>query len=211
MPCAGGTVPAMHRSPSLRSLAIVPAAAVGGLLLSATPVLAHTGHPTSGIGEGFLHPITGPDHLLAMVAVGVVAASLARGVRAWVAPAAFLAGMVIGGLAGMAGVPFPGAEALIVASVVLLGLTIAGAVEARGRALGALLALLAFAGMAHGHAHGAAAPASVNPLAYVAGFLGATAALHAAGVGVGVIIRDRRTVRFGLGLATVTAGALLVV
>lgn len=201
----------MHTSPSPRSLLVVPVAAAAGALLSAAPVLAHTGHPASGLSHGFWHPITGPDHLLAMVTVGIVAATMARGISVWLAPGAFLSGMLLGGAAGMIGVPLPGAELLIIASVVLLGLAVAGVVETKGRATGAVLALLAFAGMAHGHAHGAEAPTSVHPLAYVGGFLVATALLHVAGVGVGSVIRDRRTIRLGFGLATVTAGALLMV
>ena len=201
----------MVGSRSKRSLLVVPAAAALGSLLAAAPAGAHTGHPVSGAGDGFLHPITGPDHLLAMVAVGVVAATMARGRSTWLAPAAFVGGMTVGGIAGMVGIGLPGAEAMIAASVVLLGLAIAAAVELRGRSAGVLLGLLALAGVAHGHAHGAEAPASVHPVAYVAGFLAATVLLHVVGVGVGTVIRDRRTVRLGIGVATVAAGALLFV
>lgn len=201
----------MSRLTSLRSLLVVPTAAVGGVVLAATPALAHVGHPSTGIGDGLLHPVTGPDHLLAMVAVGVVAAVMGERRGTLLAPVAFLAGMVLGGLAGLAGVALPGAELLIALSVIVLGLAVAGAVELRDRALGPVLALLALAGVAHGHAHGAEAPASVHPALYVAGFLAATAALHAVGAGLGTVIRDRRTVRLGMGLATVVAGSLLVV
>lgn len=201
----------MSRLTSLRSLLVVPAAAVGGVLLAATPAAAHVGHGTNGFHDGFLHPITGPDHLLAMIAVGVVAATAADRRSTLLAPGAFLAGMLLGGLAGLVGVPLPGAEVLIALSVVVLGAVVAGAVELRGRAFGPLLALLAVAGMAHGHAHGAEAPASVHPALYVGGFLLATASLHTVGAGVGTVIRDRRTVRLGMGLATVAAGALLLV
>jgi urease accessory protein len=202
----------MSRIPSYRSLLLtVPFAAAVGVLVSAAPAWGHPGHSTSGLGAGLLHPLTGPDHLLAMVAVGVVAATWNRAGSAWLAPGAFLSGMVLGGVAGIVGIPFPGAETLIIASVILLGLTIAGAVEVKDQHLAVILAPLALAGMAHGYAHGAEVPSSVHPAAYVAGFLLATAALHAVGVGVGTVIRDRRTIRFGLGLATVAAGALLFV
>ncbi len=201
----------MSRPTSLRSLLVVPAAAVGSVLLSAAPAMAHVGHGADGTASGLLHPITGIDHLLAMVAVGVVAATTSTRRSTVLAPAAFLAGMLLGGVAGLAGVPLPGAELLIVASVIALGIAVAGAVETHGRAFGPVLALLAVAGMAHGHAHGVEAPSAVHPALYVAGFLATSAALHAAGAGVGAVIRDRRTIRLGLGLTTVAAGALLLV
>jgi urease accessory protein len=192
---------------SLRSLRSVPAVVLGGLaavLLAATPAGAHTGHPVEGFADGVLHPITGPDHLLAMLAVGVVAATMRRSV--WVAPAAFVGGMLAGGLAGMAGTSFPGAEVLILGSVLLLGLTIAGALQDSGRWV---FVALAVAGAAHGHAHGAEAPEAANLASYLVGFLAATVALHLTGVGVGVAIRDRRTARLGFGLALVAGAALL--
>lgn len=95
------------------------AGALGGAVLVASPASAHVGHATHGFGTGFLHPLTGPDHLLAMVAVGVVAATWRTDRTLWSAPASFLLGMVAGGLGGIIGVPFPGAEVLIAASVLL--------------------------------------------------------------------------------------------
>ncbi|MEZ5139583.1 MAG: HupE/UreJ family protein [Acidimicrobiales bacterium] len=196
---------------TVRTALLAVGGALGGVLLVAAPAAAHTGHPVTGAGDGFWHPITGIDHLLAMVAVGIVAATTARGRSVWLAPAAFVGGMALGGTAGMVGLPLPGAEIAIAASVLLLGIAIAAAVELRGRHLAPLLGLLAVAGFAHGHAHGAEAPTSVHPVAYVAGFLVATVLLHVAGVGVGTVIRDRRTVRLGVGAAAVAAGALLLV
>jgi urease accessory protein len=190
-----------------RALALCSTAGIAAVLVTASPAAAHTGHPAGGVLDGLLHPLTGPDHLLAMLAVGVVAALAAPGGRVWVVPAAFLGGMVAGGVAGLTGVPLPGGEALIIASVLVLGVTIAAAAsdgDARW-----LIAALAVAGLAHGHAHGAEAPTSAHPLAYVGGFLLATAALHAVGLGVGSAIRQRRTMQVGMGAATVTAGVLL--
>lgn len=201
----------MTRTATLRSLSssglAIAGGALGGALLAAAPAGAHPGH-TGGVASGLLHPVTGPDHLLAMVAVGIVAATAADRRAVWAAPAAFLGGMLLGGLAGIAGLPLPGAELLIVASVIVLGLVVAGALQGRGNLL---VGGLVLAGLAHGHAHGAEAPAAAHPAAYVAGFLAATASLHLAGVGIGSVIRDRRTIRLGVGLATVTAGALLLV
>ena len=191
----------------LRSLRTVPAVVLGGLaavLLAAAPAGAHTGHPVEGYADGALHPVLGPDHLLAMVAVGVVAATMTR--RIWVAPACFVGGMAFGGVAGMLGTALPAAEVLILASVLLLGITVAGALQDGGRWV---LVLLGVAGAAHGHAHGAEAPEAANAVAYVAGFLSATVALHLTGMAVGATIRDRRTVRLGVGLALVAGAGLL--
>ena len=177
------------------------------VLTVANPAGAHTGRGPGGVLDGILHPLTGPDHLLAMLAVGVVAVLAAPRGRVWVVPAAFLGGMIAGGAAGIAGLPLPGAEHLIIASVFVLGLAIALAVQGSADWL---IAALIVAGVAHGHAHGAEAPTSAHPLAYVAGFVVATVSLHLAGVGVGVTIKNRRTARVGIGAATIAAGALLL-
>jgi len=160
--------------------------ALGGAVLIAAPASAHVGNGTNGFDSGFLHPLTGPDHLLAMVAVGVVAATWRSDKTLWLAPAAFLLGMVGGGVAGIAGVPFPGAELLIVGSVILLGIAIAAAVT-DGKGSAWVLPILAAAGLAHGHAHGAEAPSAAHPALYIAGFLLATGCVHVAGVGIGTV------------------------
>jgi urease accessory protein len=187
-------------------LAAATAGSLGAAALAAAPASAHPGHD-GGLGQGLLHPFTGVDHLLAMVAVGVVAAIGTRHRSRWAVPGAFLAGMVVGGVAGMVGLPLPGVEVAIAASVVALGVVVAGAVTTSGRGL---LAGLVVAGMAHGWAHGAEAPKSGHAALYVTGFLLATVALHLAGMGVGTAVRDRRLVRIGIGAATAAAGALLL-
>lgn len=199
----------MHEPRRLPRLLAAVFGALGGVVLVASPAAAHVGNETNGFTTGFWHPITGPDHLLAMVAVGVVAATWRSDRTLWLAPAAFLLGMVAGGLGGIVGVPFPGAELLIVASVILLGIAIAAAVT-DGEGSSWVLPLLAFAGLAHGHAHGAEAPTAAHPALYIGGFLLATACVHLAGVGLGTIVRDRRLVRVGIGVATTTAGVLLL-
>lgn len=175
-----------------------------GVVLAATPAAAHTGLVADGVRSGLLHPLTGPDHLLAMVAVGVLAVVLDRSLAV---PAAFLGAMVAGGALGLAGVPLPGGEVAIAVSVVALGAAIvAGAALHRGAAL----ALVAAAGLVHGHAHGAEAPAAAHPLAYVVAFVAVTAALHAGGWGVGTALRSRPALRAGLGTAFLGAGIGLV-
>jgi urease accessory protein len=196
------------RHPLARTAGTSVAAGVAAVVLAATPAAAHTGRGAGGLWDGLLHPVTGPDHLLAMVAVGVVATLAAGPRRAWLAPAAFVVGMLVGGVAGLADLPLPGAEPLILASVFVLAVAIAGALHG---GLGPWLLLpLGIAGLAHGHAHGAEAPDASHPVVYVAGFLVATVALHLSGMGVGTVIRDRGPLRIGVGAATFAAGALLV-
>ncbi|MGU3540771.1 HupE/UreJ family protein [Methylobacterium sp. A54F] len=162
-----------------RLLAALPAA----LLLLPLPALAHPGHgDAAGFLHGFQHPLGGLDHVLAMVAVGLLAAI--RGGRAlWLLPAAFLTMMTGGALLGMAGIALPHAEAGIALSIVAFG--IAAAMGLSLPLVGATLLVAAFA-VFHGYAHGAEMPEAASGLAYGAGFLAATALLHAAGIGLGL-------------------------
>jgi urease accessory protein len=201
--------------------AAVAAAALG---LSAAPAFAHVGHDhVHGEGArfvaGILHPLTGADHLLAMVAVGIWAAMI--GGRALYAfPAAFVSLMTLSALAGMGvleemgmfgfGGEIPLIEAGIALSVVAFGLAIALNLRA-GLALGTTACAL-FA-TAHGYAHGAELPAGAGALGYIAGFVAATLALHAAGIALGVLI-GRGSVRWvarGAGGVTAGVGVLLLV
>lgn len=158
--------------------------AVFSVLLAACPgvALAHTGHePAAGFAAGLAHPMTGADHLLAMLAVGLLAAQL--GGRALLSlPLAFLGVMALGAWLGTAGLGLPVVEAGILASVVVLG-----ALLACGRPLPQSLALSLVAAFAllHGQAHGAGMPAATDPLAYGAGFLLTTAGLHGLGMALG--------------------------
>jgi urease accessory protein len=188
------------------------AAAAGGAALafvaSASPAAAHTGHPTDGLADGLLHPVFGPDHLLAIVAVGVVAALAVDRRIAWLVPGGFLAGMLLGGLAGMAGIAFPGIELAVAGSVVVLGLLVTGYARVAERWLPVVALLF---GVAHGLAHGGELPENAAPLAYVAGFVVATALLHAVGLLGGSRLRSSRRVRVGIGTAVAAAGAALLV
>lgn len=148
------------------------------LALVAGPALAHTGHGAIGMAAGLHHPFSGADHLLAMVAVGLWAAIAAPRLF-WVAPAGFLTGMLLGGVAGMAGVAMPGVEAVIAASIIVFGALAAFAVRAP---VVLAFAGAAFFGTAHGIAHGAEMPHDGSGLTYALGFLLATTALHALGV-----------------------------
>src|SRR4051794_30405490 len=98
--------------------------AIAVLVLLPGAALAHPGHSDSGFAHGFVHPLGGLDHVLAMVAVGLYAALL--GARAlWLVPTAFVSAMALGGALGVAGFPLPYAETGIAASVVVLGLAVA--------------------------------------------------------------------------------------
>lgn len=182
---------------------------------AALTVLAHTGHPAHGLLDGVLHPLTGIDHLLAMVAVGIVAALATDRRTAWRTPAAFLGGMVLGGALGLAGVAVPAVEVLIGVSVVVLGAVVVLASQ-RDHAMlrrleGALPVLAVLFGLAHGHAHGAELPETAVPLLYVIGFLVATASLHASGTLAGLRLRDRPALRIALGSVVSAVGAALLV
>lgn len=157
--------------------------AVAIVTVAASPALAHTGAgPVSGFSAGFGHPIGGLDHILAMVAVGILAAQLG-GQSMWVVPASFVGMMVIGGLLGVTSVPVPFVELGIVGSVVVLG-----GVIAAGRQMPMVLAvaLVGFLAVFHGHAHGTEMPANASGLEYGIGFAVATALLHAAGIALGI-------------------------
>ncbi len=181
------------------------------LLIASFPgaAWAHTGiGATHGFSNGFAHPIFGWDHLLAMMAVGIWAAQ--RGGKAiWLLPFTFVATMALGGILGVTGIPLPGVEAGILASVLVLGALIA--VAARFP-LGAGMALVALFAIFHGHAHGNEMPQAASALGYSLGFCAATTLLHASGVAVPALLRrvlgeqQIRWVRFagaGIGLAGV--------
>jgi urease accessory protein len=190
---------------------IAPPLAALSLVVMPSLALAHPGHEgPSDLVHGFMHPLGGADHILAMVAVGLFAVRLG-GRALWLVPGSFLLAMAVAGLAGMAGVMLPHVETGIALSVLLLGAAIAlGLTMPVAVAMG----LVAFFAVFHGLAHGAEMPQSASGLAYGLGFLGATALLHGAGIGLGRVIArapvlGRRAAQFG-GAATAVAGAMLL-
>lgn len=145
----------------------------------AAPAFAHTGHhAVTGFFSGLTHPLTGLDHLLAMIAVGLWAAQ--QGGRAlWAVPAAFVGAMALGGALALGGLPLPHVEAGIAVSVVVLGLLVA----ARRRwAVPAGMAIAAGFALFHGYAHGLEMPQAASPLGYALGFVIATVFLHGVGI-----------------------------
>ena len=159
---------------------------VGVVLLAAGPAAAHTeaGVP-GGLLSGFLHPLNGWDHLVAMVAVGLWGAQLGSpGI--WVLPVCFPAVMAVGGVLGILGVPLPATELVIALSALVLGLAVATALPLPFWAAAVVVGVFA---VFHGYAHGREMPDASNALAYGVGFVCATGILHAAGILVGVLTR----------------------
>ncbi|HAB16572.1 MAG TPA: HupE/UreJ family protein [Verrucomicrobiota bacterium] len=154
------------------------------LVLAPSVANAHPGHPASGLAEGLAHPLTGLDHLLAMVAVGLWAAQIGGRAR-WIVPSAFVGTMVLGGAMGMSGVPVPWVEQGIVASVFVLGLLIALATKPK---LSVTVPVVAAFALFHGHAHGTEMVSAATGLLYATGFALATAMLHLTGVGLGQVL-----------------------
>jgi urease accessory protein len=152
------------------------------VLASASPAFAHTGHGADGFIHGFAHPLGGIDHVLAMVAVGLYAAMLGGGAL-WLIPAAFFGAMAIGGVMGMADYGLPYTEIAIAISLIGLGLAVALRISLPTLAAMALAGVFA---IFHGHAHGTEMPQSISGYEYAAGFLIATALLHAIGIAAGL-------------------------
>jgi urease accessory protein len=194
---------------------IAPRLASAFLALAAiavpTVASAHPGHDGAGFVHGLIHPLGGLDHILAMVAVGLFAARLG-GRALWLVPASFVTAMAVAGAVGMAGVPLPHVEAGIALSILVLGAAIAFETT---MPVAAAMALVAFFAVFHGYAHGAEMPETMSGLTYAGGFLAATATLHAAGIGLGLLLGrggalvSRRILQIGGGAAALTGAALL--
>ena len=175
----------------------------------AQSAFAHPGHYERSVAGGLAHPLTGVDHILAMLAIGLWAAQLG-GRAIWLIPTAFVSLMALGGVLGFNGVPIPFVESGIAASVLVLGLMIATAVKLPLKAGVPLVALFA---LFHGHAHGTELSAGMSAAAYGAGFVFSTAALHLAGIGLGLLTRrlsSAQLVRWS-GAAISVCGLLLLV
>ena len=173
---------------------------------------AHTGvGATAGFAHGFLHPLTGLDHVLAMVMVGVFACQLG-GRALWLVPATFVGVMALGGALGVAGIGVPFVETGIALSVIVLGAVVALRVKAPTALAMAVVGLFA---IFHGHAHGSEMPENAAGAAYGLGFMLATPLLHTAGIGMGVLLgwateRKGALVTRAAGAAAAVAGVALL-
>jgi urease accessory protein len=159
--------------------------AVALIVVSTAPAFAHSGSLTGGFLGGFAHPLFGPDHVAAMVAVGLWGAFLGPPAL-WLLPIVFPLVMAAGGAVGILALPLNGIELGIAASAVVLGLMVA--LAARPPLWIAALLVGAFA-VFHGYAHGTELPAGADVLAYSAGFVVATGLLHLAGIAFGLLAR----------------------
>jgi urease accessory protein len=150
---------------------------------------AASAHEQAGAAAGFLtglrHPVSGLDHVLAMIAVGLWGAQLGAP-AIWLLPVAFPMMMACGGFLGLVGLPLPRVEVAIGLSALLLGAMVA--LEARPPVAVAALLVGVFA-IFHGHAHGAELPAGQSGLTYSIGFVTATGCLHGVGIAIGLVHR----------------------
>jgi urease accessory protein len=199
--CERASVP--ERAASRLALAIELAIAFG--VAQVTPAYAHMGAGLpGGFESGFRHPLTGWDHLLAMVSVGIWGAFLGRPLI-YALPVTFPVTMVGGAMLGMFSVPMPPVELGIAVSVLVLGLCVCLAIEAPAWAACAIIATFA---VFHGYAHGMELPSAVDPVGYSVGFVLATGLLHVFGIGIG-LLNARPTGIFvtrSLGAAVALAG-----
>jgi len=175
------------------------------MLLWPTRALAHT-HTgeAAGLISGLQHPVSGLDHILAMIAVGLWGAQLGQPAL-WLLPVTFPMVMAFGGMMGLMGFTLPGIEIGIAASAIILGMMVGWEAQPP---LWLAAAVVGFFAIFHGHAHGAELPAGADALLYSIGFVVATGCLHAAGIGIGLIHRwdaGRMALRLG-GAAVALAG-----
>ncbi|MGD0462236.1 MAG: HupE/UreJ family protein [Tepidisphaeraceae bacterium] len=184
-------------------------AIAGAAILLATRIAeAHPGHAGhGGLTAGFAHPFSGIDHILAMIAVGLLAAQIG-GRAMWMLPLTFVTLMTGGGLLNLAGVRVPWVEQGIMASVLVLGLMIA--IAARMPIVMPLFLIGLFA-VFHGYAHVAEMRTGASPAGYALGFIAATTALHGIGIALDLAARQlgsRQLVRYA-GAAIAVCGLLL--
>ncbi len=158
------------------------------LVIFLIPTTASAHSESGNVGgflSGFGHPLTGLDHIVAMVAVGLWGAFLG-GRAMWTLPVVFPVVMAFGGAMGVLGVPFPGVEMGIALSGVILGLMVAFAAKPP---LWVAAVIVGFFAIFHGHAHGSELPEAANPLTFAVGFVVSTGLLHLCGIAFGLLVK----------------------
>lgn len=180
------------------------AVAASALLLPVAALAHEQRGAAAGLLTGLLHPVSGADHVLAMIAVGLWGAQLGAP-AIWQLPIAFPMMMAIGGFLGLVGMPLPAVETAIALSALLLGTMVLA--EARPPLWLALL-LVGFFAIFHGHAHGTELPPGQSGLTYSIGFVTATGCLHAIGIAIGLSNRwpEGRAALRGAGALVALAG-----
>ena len=183
-------------------LKIVKYASLSLLFLPFSIVFAHADatNLSGGFLSGFMHPINGLDHVVAMVAVGLWGAVLGRPAL-WVLPLVFPLVMAFGGALGVAGLEIPYIETGIAVSGIVLGLAVAFFIKPPIWLAAILVGAFA---IFHGHAHGAELPNAANPLVYSIGFVISTGLLHLAGIAFGELTR------WAWGKMVVRAGGVVI-
>lgn len=184
--------------------------ALVAVLVLARPAFAHEQVGVSGgLLSGLLHPLSGIDHMIAMVAVGIWGAQLGAP-AIWVLPITFPLVMAFGGVLGVLRIPLPMPEMAIALSALVLGAAVAIRLRVPFAAAAVVVAVFA---IFHGHAHGAELPNAANPLAYGVGFVVATGLLHLCGIAIGTLSRwpaGERLIQ-GLGAAIAALGCYFLV
>jgi len=171
-----------------------------------TGARAHIGthsdaHADLSFLSGLLHPLSGLDHLAAMLAVGLWSALTAR--RLWTAPLAFAALLLAGALLGLAGMTLPAVEPMIAASLLVLGLMVALRAHLHEALAAGLVGVFA---IFHGLAHGTELTGAAQISAPLLGMLSSTVVLHGAGLALGLALRERSV--WGTRLAGASVGLL---
>lgn len=195
----------MRQSNSLFRTALRLAFALAAFASLTEPASAHEqAGIAGGFASGLLHPLTGLDHMIAMVAVGIWGAQL--GMPAiWVLPITFPIVMAMGGVLGILKLPLPFQEPVIALSALVLGAAVAIRLKTPFAVAAAIVAVFA---IFHGYAHGAELPHAANPFAYGIGFVVATGLLHLCGISIGLLLRwpiGDRLIR-GMGAAIALLG-----
>jgi urease accessory protein len=172
--------------------------------LASAHILPGTSH---GLQDGFLHPLTGWDHLLAMIAVGLWATQH-RGRALWLIPLSFVGVMFLGGILGLTGVHLPGAEIAIAISVLVLG----GLVATMTRFTPSLsVAVVGLFALFHGYAHGHEMPAAAGAVPFSVGFILATVLLHSVGIAAGLAFQKQpRALRWAGAAIAVSSVCFLI-
>lgn len=170
------------RRQTLKTLILIAACA------ASAGAMAHPGHENGlhdvTFMDGLLHPLTGLDHMAAMVAVGLWSAMTAR--RVWLAPITFAAMLLVGAMLGLSGLELPAVEPMIASSLLVLGLLVATKAQVPAALAAGIVGLFA---VFHGVAHGTELAGGGNGWMPLVGMLIATMGLHLAGVGAGVALR----------------------
>jgi urease accessory protein len=180
------------------------------LLATSSTAFAHPGHDVSGLAAGLMHPYSGLDHLLAMLAVGLWAAQGSKpdGPTVWLLPVAFMTMLTVGAAISMQWQSLHLIEAGIATSLLALGLLIALSLKLP---VALSMPVTGLFGLLHGYAHGLELPASAAPMAYALGFLAATSSLHLAGIAAGIAMRKRYALLARmLGVAITASGIYLL-